>query len=117
MKRAAWPSQRTVTRVPAMTDVRRVVENVIVPGIISMVDASMYKALLRALFAMIPGKEPELTQVEPLRAVLPHLLVDECEGGARAGLWVRAMQLDRDAKDVLLREPSKPIRWHRRQAG
>jgi hypothetical protein len=38
-------------------------------------------------------------------------------GGVKAGWWVKAVQLDQEAKGALVREPTKPLRWHRRKPG
>ena len=32
---------------------------------------------------------------------------------AKAGWWAKAVQLDLEAKGTLVREPAKPLRWHR----
>jgi hypothetical protein len=43
-----------------------------------------------------------------------HLPDDEFPGGAKAGWWTKCVQLDLEAKGVIVREPSaKPLRWHR----
>jgi len=46
-------------------------------------------------------------------AVVPHLPRDLFPGGAKAGWWSKAVQLDLEAKSVIAREASKPLRWHR----
>ena len=93
------------------------VENVNIPGYTSTVDAAKYEAMLRTLFKVLPRTAPVLTQAEMLQAVLPHLPQDQFPGGAKAGWWVKAVQLDQEAKGALVREPTKPLRWHRRKPG
>jgi len=46
-------------------------------------------------------------------AVVPHLPDDLFPGGAKAGWWSKAVQLDLEAKGVIARESSKPLRWYR----
>ncbi len=93
---------------------RITVENVNVPGYTTRVDATMYQAMRRALLKVLPAKEPGLTQEEMRRAVLPHLPEELFPGGAKAGWWSKAVQLDLEAKGILTREATKPLRWHRR---
>ncbi len=46
-------------------------------------------------------------------AVVPHLPNDHVPRGAKAGWWSKAVQLDLEAKVVIAREASKPLRRHR----
>ena len=96
------------------TNARVTVENVNTPGRTSTVDAAMYGAMRRALFQALPEGPPGLTQAEMREAVLPHLPQDLYPGGAKAGWWAKTVQLDLEAKGVIARESSKPLRWHRR---
>jgi hypothetical protein len=93
---------------------RVVVQNVNVPGYTTTVDASMYAAMRRALLKILPTKPPGLTQTEirdQVVPILPHALFP---GGAKAGWWAKCVQLDLEAKRILVREPTKPLRWHRK---
>jgi hypothetical protein len=49
-------------------------------------------------------------------AVVPHLPADLFPGGAKAGWWSKTVQLDLEAKGVIAREASRPLRWHRYRA-
>ncbi len=89
------------------------VENVNVPGYTTRVDAGMYHAMRRALLKALPSKAPGLTQAEMHEAVLPHLPKDLFPGGAKAGWWAKSVQLDLEAKGIVTREDTKPLRWHR----
>lgn len=89
------------------------VENVNVPGYATRADAGMYGAMRRAILKVLPAKPPGLTQTEIRSAVVPHLPEDLFPGGAKAGWWAKVVQLDLEAKKLLAREPSKPLRWHR----
>jgi hypothetical protein len=72
----------------------------------------MYNAMRKAMLKVLPRKAPGLTEVEMREAVLRHLPDDLFPGGAKAGWWTKAVQLDLEAKDVITRESSRPLRWH-----
>lgn len=91
---------------------RRIVENVNVPGATTTVDAAKYGAMLRAMRKALPDRAPGLTQAEMFEDVLPYLPEDLFPGGAKAGWWVKSVQLDQEAKGKLVREEGRPLRWH-----
>ena len=95
-------------------DERVVVENVNVPGYTSTLEAGKYHAMRNALLRALPASPPGLTQAEMFQAVLPYLPEELFPGGTKVGWWVKAVQLDLEAKGMLLREQSKPLRWHKR---
>jgi hypothetical protein len=90
------------------------VANVNVPGRTTSVNAAKYRAMHQALAQVLPLEAPGLTQAEMFEAVLPHLPDDLFPGGATAGWWVKTVQLDQEAKGLMVREETKPLRWHRR---
>ena len=90
------------------------IENVVSPGHTYRVDADKYGAMKQAFLKILPAKSPGLTAVEIGEAVLPHLPVDLFPGGAKAGWWKKAVQLDLEAKGVITRENTKPLRWHKK---
>ncbi|AXQ30415.1 hypothetical protein D0B54_17800 [Solimonas sp. K1W22B-7] len=92
---------------------RVVVENVVSPGHTYTVDAGKYNAMKAALLKVLPRKAPGLTGAEMSGAVRAHLPEAEFPGGAKAGWWLKCVQLDLEAKGVVVREVSKPLRWHR----
>ena len=95
-------------------DVERItVENVNVPGATSRVNAVMYRAMEKALYKVLPSSAPGLTQTEMREAVVAHLPEDLFPQGAKAGWWAKSVQLDLEAKGVIAREATKPLRWHR----
>ena len=95
------------------SDDRIVIENVNVPGSTTRVSRAMYEAMRQAMWEVLPATAPGLTQSEIHDAVVPHLPQDLYPGGAKAGWWAKAVQLDLEAKGTLVREPAKPLRWHR----
>lgn len=90
------------------------VENINTPGRTERVDAAKYHAMRAALLAVLPGGPPGLTAAEAKTAALPHLPEALFPGGATVGWWLKAVQLDLEAKGLVARRPTKPLRFHRR---
>jgi hypothetical protein len=65
-----------------------------------------------AMVQVLPGEAPGLTQAEIRAAVVAHLPEQLFPGGATAGWWAKTVQLDLEAKGMVIREDSKPLRWH-----
>ena len=95
-----------------MSEEKVTVENVNVPGKTSSVNAAKYHAMKEAMLKVLPMAEPGLSQAEIREAVLPFLPDDLFPGGSTAGWWAKTVQLDLEAKSIVAREPSKPLRWH-----
>lgn len=88
------------------------VENVNIPGRTSRVDAAKYQAMKEAMLRVLPPQAPGLTQNEMREAVIPLLPDDLYPGGSTAGWWAKTVQLDLEAKGVVVREATTPLRWH-----
>jgi hypothetical protein len=96
---------------------RVTVHNVISPNHVTQVDGLKYEAMRRALLKVLPRKKPGMAYADIGQQVLRHLPEDEFPGGAKAGWWLKCVQLDLEAKGVIERDPTaKPLRWHRRGA-
>ena len=93
-------------------DEKIIVENVNHPGTTSRVNAAKYRAMKAAMLEVLPGGEPGLTQDELREAVIPNLPDDLFPEGATAGWWAKTVQLDLEAKGTVVREETKPLRWH-----
>ena len=96
---------------------RIAIENVVSPGRTYRVDRAKYEAMRTALLAVLPAGPPGMTPAEAQRALLPHLPADLFPGGAKAGWWMKAAQLDLEAKGVVARAPKPPVRLFRVGAG
>ena len=92
---------------------RLLVENVNHPGKAYSLDAAHYQAMRRALLKVLPAKTPGLTLAEVSAAVLADLPDELFPGGATAGWWLKAVQLDLEAKGTISRERTTPLRLHR----
>lgn len=89
-------------------------ENINSPGRPVRVDADKYQAMREALLAVLPASSPGLTVAEAKMKLLPLLPETLFPGGAKAGWWLKGVQLDLEAKDMIARETTKPLRLHRR---
>lgn len=101
----------------AMARSRKIeIENVTSPGHKYRVDADKYEAMRRAFLKILPPKPPGLTAAQIGTEVLAHLPDDLFPQGAKAGWWKKAVQLDLEAKGIVARENTKPLRWYKRPA-
>jgi len=89
------------------------IQNVLSPNHSMRVDRVKYQEMRKALLKVLPKRAPGLTVTEAMAALLPHLSDAIFPGGAKAGWWLKAVQLDLEAKGVVAREPTKPLRLHR----
>ncbi|NOT70929.1 MAG: hypothetical protein HOP09_06460 [Hyphomicrobium sp.] len=88
-------------------------ENVNSPGHVVRVDADKYNAMKRAILTTLPKAAPGLTVAELKERLLPLLPDDLFPGGAKAGWWLKGVQLDLEAKGLIARVVTKPLRLHR----
>jgi hypothetical protein len=89
------------------------VENVNHPGTVRSVDADMYKAMRQAYLTVLPDAPPGLTLAEIRERVVTHLPEALFPGGAKAGWWSKTVQLDLEAKGIIARSNTSPIRMHK----
>ena len=89
------------------------VENVNTRGSVRSVDAEMYAAMKQAFLETLPKESPGPTLAEIRERLLAHLPDDLFPGGAKAGWWAKTVQLDLEAKGIIVREKTTPLRLHR----
>ncbi|HET8904345.1 MAG TPA: hypothetical protein VFN16_10155 [Saccharospirillum sp.] len=87
-------------------------QNIKSPGHVVRVDKRKYEAMKTALLAVMPKTEPRLTVAELKQELLPLLPEDLFPGGDKAGWWLKGVQLDLEAKAIIVRENTKPLRLH-----
>jgi hypothetical protein len=92
---------------------RIAVESVNHPGSLQRVDRAKYEAMRGAYLRTAPKSPPGLTIAEIQERLLAHLPEDHFPGGAKAGWWAKAVQLDLEAKGILARGPGSPVRLWR----
>lgn len=90
------------------------IQNFTSPGHVTRVDRAKYEAMRKALLQVLPADAPGLTVAEAKIRLLPLLPEALFPGGDKAGWWLKAAQLDLEAKDIIRREATKPLRLHRR---
>ncbi len=83
------------------------------PDFTMQVDKAKYDAMRDALLAAVPKDKPGLTVAEVKGRVLPLLPEELFPGGAKAGWWLKGVQLDLEARGLIARENMKPLRLHR----
>lgn len=88
------------------------VENIMSPGRVHRVDRAKYEAMRMALLSVLPKSPPGLTVAQAKAALLPVLPDALFPGGDKAGWWLKAAQLDLEAKGIIARENTKPLRLH-----
>ena len=86
------------------------IENVNSPGHVERVDRAKYAAMKEALLSVLPKASPGLTVAEAKAELLPLLPQALFPEGAKAGWWLKATQLDLEAKGVIQREKTRPLR-------
>ena len=89
------------------------IENVNHPGKIERVDRAKYEAMKEAILTVLPPASPGMTVGEVQDAVPAHLPEELYPGGAKVGWWMKAVQLDLEAKGLVVREKTKPLRLYK----
>ena len=89
------------------------IENVGQPGKIYRVDADKFNAMRAVVLAKLPVDAPGMSVSDLIAAVKPSLPQDLFPGGEKAGWWVKAVQLDLEAKKVIARAEKSPVRLYK----
>lgn len=97
---------------PAADD-KIVIESITSPHHTERVNRAKYMAMRDALLKVLPGDAPGLTVAQAKDALLEHLSQEHFPGGDKAGWWLKAVQLDLEAKGVIKRPPGSPVRLFR----
>jgi hypothetical protein len=100
-KKPAAPRKMVVVRTPNK------------PGYSSRVDAESYEAMRKTMMKVLPRKAPGLTQAEMWAALVRAAPKKFFATRGKVGWWMKSVQLDLEAKKVVVREATKPLRWHR----
>ncbi len=89
------------------------IENFTSPGRVKCVDRAKYIAMRDALLSVLPARSPGVTVPDAKKALLPSLPDTLFPGGNKSGWWLKAVQLDLEAKGVIKRATTSPIRLFR----
>lgn len=87
------------------------VENINTPGVTSRVNAAKYRAMREAYLATLTEDPPGQTQAELMPLVKQSLPSDLFPGGKTSGWWLKTVQLDLEAKGLVARSDTRPLRW------
>jgi hypothetical protein len=96
-----------------MEDARIEIENSNSPHRTERVNRAKYEAMRTALLAILPDSGPGLKVPDAKAALLPLLPNALFPEGEKAGWWLKAVQLDLEAKGIIARAPSKPVQLYR----
>ena len=94
-----------------MSDEKITVENVNTPGRTERVNAAKYRAMHDAMMAVLPKAAPGATVAEIKEGVKPLLPHNLFPAGKTSGWWVKCVQLDLEAKGIVTRHKTKPLRF------
>ena len=96
------------------TDAERItVRNITSPDHITHVDRAKYMAMHHALLAVLPDAPPGMTPAQAQTALLAHLDKALFPNGAKAGWWMKCVQLDLEFNQVIARAAKPPVRLYR----
>jgi hypothetical protein len=69
-----------------------------------------FETMRAALMAVLPGEPPGMTPDDAKAALLPRLDPVLFPGGDKAGWWIKAVQLDHEARGLIQRGNGSPVR-------
>ena len=96
----------------AETAKRVAMESVLSPGRAIQVDADKYGDMRQAVLASLPVGPPGITSTELKQRVLSLLSDSLFPSGAKAGWWLKGIQLDLEAKRLVGRSATSPLRFY-----
>ncbi|VVT17370.1 conserved hypothetical protein [Roseovarius sp. EC-HK134] len=92
------------------TDEKIEIESITSPNHVQRVNKAKFLAMRDALLPVLPSEGPGMTVAEAKAALLPNLSQELFPGGEKAGWWLKAVQLDLEAKGVIARDGKRPVR-------
>jgi hypothetical protein len=87
-------------------------ENVNHPGTTHRVDAAKYKLVREAMLKLLPKKAPGMTQSD-MAAAMRKALSRADFPGTTSSWWMKTVQLDLEAKGIVVRDKTKPLTWRK----
>ena len=86
------------------------IESITSPHHVQRVNKAKFIAMRDALLPVLPSEAPGMSVAEAKAALLPNLSQELFPGGEKAGWWLKAVQLDLEAKGVIERNGKGPVR-------
>lgn len=77
------------------------------------VNRAKFEAMRESLLAALPDEAPGITVAEAKATLLLTLDADLFPGGEKAGWWIKAVQLDHEARGLIKRSKGSPLRIYR----
>lgn len=96
-----------------MSDEKIEIESVTSPHRTERVNKAKYMAMREAFLPVLPTEAPGMTVADAKAALLPNLSQELFPEGEKAGWWLKAVQLDLEAKGVIKRGGKGPVRLFR----
>ena len=76
-------------------------------------NGAKFEEMRKALLSVLPTEPPGLKVADAQAALLPKLDPDLFPGGAKAGWWLKAVQLDHEARGLIMRAAGSPVRLYK----
>ena len=83
------------------------------PGYVTHLDRAKFVAMRDAMLSVLPPQAPGITVSETKKRLLPLLPDDLFPGGDKAGWWLKAAQLDQEARGTIKRASGSPVRLYK----
>ena len=83
------------------------------PNHVVRLDRAKFEAMRDALLKVLPAEAPGMTVADAKRDLLPLLPEALFQGGEKAGWWLKAVQLDQEARGAIKRAAGSPVRLYR----
>jgi hypothetical protein len=83
------------------------------PGHVVRLDRAKFEAMRDALLSVLPAEAPGLTVAQSKERLLPLLPDEMFPAGEKAGWWLKAAQLDQEARGTIKRAQGSPVRLYR----
>lgn len=76
-------------------------------------DRSKFEAMRDALLSVLPKNAPGITVAEAKTRLLKRLPQTQFPNGEKAGWWLKAVQLDQEARGIIKRATGSPVRLYK----
>ncbi len=76
-------------------------------------DRAKFEAMRDAMLSVLPDEAPGITVAETKKRLLPKLPEEHFPGGEKAGWWLKAAQLDQEARGIVKRGPGSPVKLYK----
>jgi len=112
-KRARWTGSDAGAGAPDVLMAEDMIEILNRDGTPWRANAAKYEAMRQALMAVLPEGPPGMTVAEAKAALLTVLDPGAFPEGAKAGWWLKAVQLDHEAKGLIAWGKGSPVRLYK----